>query len=65
MTLAECAVICLETAPQRGETGTDLWDVHPKTAFWAHIQNVELQAIDVDGSEDNHSAVRKGDAQEI
>ena len=46
--------------------GTHLWDVYPKTAFWVHIQSVVLQVIDVnDGSEDNHSAVRKGDAQEI
>jgi len=45
--------------------GTYLWDVYPKMAFWVHIQSVTLQAIDVDGSEDNHSAVRKGDAQEI
>ena len=46
--------------------GTYPWDVYPKTAFWVHIQSVVLQVIDVnDGSEDNHSAVRKRDAQEI
>ena len=42
------------------------WDVYPKTALWVHIQSMGLQVIDInDGSEDNHSAVRKGDAQEI
>ena len=45
--------------------GTYPWDVYPKTAFGVHIRNVELQAIDVSASEDNHSAVCEGDAQEI
>ena len=58
-------MICLEYVPKRDKMGTYLWDVYPKMAFWVHIQSVTLQAIDVDGSEDNHSAVRKGDAQEI
>ncbi len=49
-----------------GKMGTCPWDVNPKTAFWVHIQSVVLQAIDInDGSKNNHSAVRKGDAQEI
>ena len=46
--------------------GTYPWDVYPKTAFWVHIRNVVLQVIDInDASEDNHSAVRERDAQEI
>lgn len=59
-------VICLEYVPQRGKTGTYPWDVYPKMAFWVHIQSVILQVIDInDGSEDSHSAVREGNAQEI
>lgn len=46
--------------------GTYPWDVYPKTALWVHIQSMGLQVIDInDASEDNHSAVRERDAQEI
>ena len=59
-------MIYLEYVPKRDKMGTYPWDVYPKTAFWVHIRNVVLQVIDInDGSEDNHSAVRKRDAQEI
>jgi len=34
--------------------------------FWVHIQSVVLQVIAInDGSESNHSAVRKKEVQEI